>query len=181
MKLIKRWDRIVKVTIVGNRVFNLAIIVLVFFHLFSPVVLSQDAETEYGELKIEGSYIEKLVLEDKDHKSIEFNNPGEIIKLPIGQYHLIQVHLTGGYSCGFRTMLTDSFLIEIEENKQAEIKVGGPLEQFIEAERVGKYLVLNYNLVGIDGQNYIRTNLDKQPEFSIYKGSKLISSDKTVI
>ena len=57
------------------------------------------------ELKIEGGYIEKLVLEDKNHQALTFENPDEIIKLPVGQYRLLQVFIIGGYSCGFRTTL----------------------------------------------------------------------------
>ncbi len=158
-----------------NSVYCLAFII---FSLFSSIGLCQEAEVGYGELKIQGSYIEKLVLEDNTHKAIEFKNPEEVIKLPVGEYRLLQVHLTGEYSCGFRNSIGGSNLFEIEENKQFELKAGGPLKQFVETERIGKYLVLNYKLLGIDGQNYIKTNLDKKPEFTAYKGNKSVGSGK---
>lgn len=142
------------------------------------ICFGQETETSTGELKIEGGYIEKLVLEDKNHQALTFENPDEIIKLPVGQYRLLQVYIIGGYSCGFRTSMSGSNLIKIEENKQAAIRAGAPLKQVIETARRGKFLILNYKLIGIDGQNYIRTNIDKKPEFSVYKGNKLIGSGK---
>jgi len=166
------------ITISKNSILGFVLIQIAIFQFFTSNVLAQENEVKYGELKIQGRYIEKLVLEDKDHQAKEFEKPGEVIKLPIGEYRLLQVHLSGEYSCGFRTTLTGSNIIKIEEDKQLELKAGGPLKQFIETERVGKYIVLNYKLVGIEGENYIKTNLDKQPEFSVYKGKKLIASGK---
>ena len=161
-----------------NSILCIVIIQIAMFQFFSSVVSAKEEDVKYGELKIQGSYIEKLVLEDKDHQAKEFEKPGEIIKLPVGEYRLLQVHLIGEYSCGFRTSITGSNQIKIEEGKQFEIKAGGPLKQFIETERVGKYLVLNYKLIGIDGENYIKSNLDKVPEFAAYKGNKMVDFGK---
>jgi len=41
-----------------------------------------------GELKLEGNYIEMLVLLRRDGQTEQFNEPGETIKLDVGEYRL---------------------------------------------------------------------------------------------
>ncbi len=120
-----------------NWFLGLSIIISALFSQLLSLSFGQEINPEYGDLKIEGSYIEKLVFEDKYYNAVTFDNPGEIIKLPVGDYRLIQVHVAGGYSCGFRTSISDSNFIRIDENKQMELKAGASSEAGNRSSKAG--------------------------------------------
>jgi len=127
-----------------------------------------------GELKLQGKYIERLVLRRKDGHTERFDQPAETIKLPAGEY-LLDAHLKGGYS--YRLMSLGR-RVTIAEDKTVVLKVGAPLKQTVKAQRQGSVLVLNYELIGIGGEIYTDSNRNKPPTFTVYKGDKEIASDK---
>ena len=130
-----------------------------------------------GELKLEGKYIERLVLRRKNGHTERFNQPAETIKLPAGQYRLLEAYLESGYSCLNIGTPTGDW-ITVAEDKPAVFKVGAPLKPTVKAQRQGSVLVLNYELIGIGGEIYTDSNRNKPPTFTIYKGDKEIASDK---
>jgi hypothetical protein len=131
--------------------------------------LSQEQQTAQGQLKIEGSSIEKLVLVGGQSKT--FNNPDEIITLPAGKYRLEAIYLKGGYQCNY---INKSIIIP--EDKQTVLKIGAPLKQTIIVKRQGRELRLNYQLAGIGGEVYSDPNRTIKPSFTVYKGDKIITS-----
>ena len=135
---------------------------------------AQEEDSAMGELKLEGKYIERLVLRRKDHRTERFDQPSEIIKLPVGEYRLLEAHLKHGY--WFHFLSRD--WVTVAEDKPAVLKVGAPLKQTVKAQRQGKFLVLNYKLLGVGGEIYTSSNRNKPPTFTIYKGDKEIASDK---
>jgi len=149
---------------------------ILIFNVHISVSLAQEQDSASGELKIQSINIEKLVLQDQNGKQKTINDPEQVITLPVGEYSIKQVHLKGGYSCGYRTTMNLSDSISIDSNKQIKLKAGDPLKQIIHINRQGKYLVLSYELLGVDNQKYMNSNREKQPEFSIYKADKLIAS-----
>ena len=145
----------------------------------SSVSSAQEHKEVLGKLKIEGSHIERLVLQSRDGQTKSFNSPDEVINLPTGEHCLQQVHLKGGYSCDVRIPLSGDNWIEVDENKPAILKVGAPLEQKIEVKRHWKFLLLDYKLLDIGGNLYqIPRGSNTQPSFTVYKGDKVVGSGK---
>ncbi len=129
-----------------------------------------------GELKLQGKYIERLVLRRKDGRTERFDRPAETIKLPAGEYRLQEAHLKGGYTCSIITRFSGNDWVRVAEDKPAVLKIGAPLEQTVKAKRQGKILVLDYELVGAGGEKYTGGDRSKPPTFTVYKGNKEIAS-----
>jgi len=134
--------------------------------------------TNLGELKVQGKYIERLVLSQKDGSTKKFDKPGETIKLPVGEYRLQEVRLQGGYSCGITRPISDADWVTVAEDKPAVLNVGAPLKQGVRVERWGRFLVLNYELLGVGGEKYTRVDRSNPPTFVVYKGDRKIASGK---
>ena len=142
----------------------------------ASVCLSQEQKKSLGELKIEGNHIKKLVLRRKNGQNEIINTPDAIIKLPVGEYSLLESHLKGGY---VRLGTSTNEWIEVSEDKPAVLKVGAPLKQTIVVIRQGKVLILNYKLMGAGGEQY-RDPMrpETRPSFTIYKGERIVGSGK---
>ena len=135
----------------------------------------QEQEPAMGQLKIEGSHIESLVLRSKvDWHTESFQQPFETRRLPVGEYRLQNIRLKGDYSCGTRENIT----VSIVKDKSAIFKVGAPLKHTIEVKRQGRALVLTYKLLGMAGEDYSAPTTDNQPGLSIMKGDEEIASGK---
>ena len=131
-----------------------------------------------GVLKLEGKYIERLILSRQDNNEREeFRRPEQIIKLPTGKYYLHEVHLQGGYICYASKDLTRP-QANITQDETAILKIGSPLKQIIHISRQGRNLKMNYELIGVGGEKYISGDRSKQATFTIYKREKEIASDK---
>jgi len=128
-----------------------------------------------GELKLEGEHVERLVLQRKDGHTERFDQPGEVVELPVGQYQLHESHLDGGYDC-LQGGGTQKKWITIAENAPAVLKVGTPLKQILEVKRQGRTLALNYKLLGVGGEVYTQEDRSNSPSFTIYKGDQEIAS-----
>ncbi len=125
-----------------------------------------------GELKLEGKYIERLVLKQMNGPIKSIDHPAETTKLPTGKYLLQEVRLIDGYSC------RKNQWVIIANDKPAVLKYGAPLKQTVKIKRQGSVLVLNYELLGVGGELYTSSSRSKPPIFTIYKGDKEIASDK---
>jgi len=149
--------------------------------LLTNSVLGESATEDLtlGELKIEGKYIERLVMIGQDGRRKEFNQPEETIRLPVGEYRLQEVHLEGGYIYRGRP-LSETHKVMVAEDKQAVLKAGAPLKQGLKVERLGGILKLHYELVGTGAETYTPAGRGKlpPPTFTVYKGDKEITSGK---
>jgi len=149
--------------------------ILLFLAIGTCLCKAQGQKTVPGELKLEGKHVERLVLRGKDGHTERFDSPGETIELSIGQYHLLESHLDGGYSCIQGAGLQNKW-ITIAENAPAELKVGAPLKQTLQVKRQGKSLALDYKLLGIGGEGYTHEDRSNPPGFTVYKGDQEIAS-----
>ncbi|MHC4693088.1 MAG: hypothetical protein ACYS67_10135 [Planctomycetota bacterium] len=126
-----------------------------------------------GELKLEGKHIQQIIFVDRERKREKYNNPGESIKLPAGEYQLLEVHLEGGYvSNSFSRWTT------VDKDKPNVLKVGAPLKQSVRVQRRRNLLVLDYELFGVGGHKYVQARRGTPPQFAIYRGDKKIASGK---
>ncbi len=156
---------------------GLFIIILLSWGMGICYCEAQEADKQnsaLGELKLEGKYIERLVLRRIDGHIEKFDQPAETIKLPVGEY-LMDASLKGGYACRF---LSGDSRVTVTEDKPVVLKFGAPLKQTVKAQRRGRILVLNYELLGAGGESYAGPDRSTPPTFTIYKGNKKIASDK---
>ena len=87
-----------------------------------------------GELKLEGKYIERLVLRQRDGRTQRLDHPAETIKLPVGEYRLLETHLIDGYSCRSSRKPSGDWAT-ITAGKPAVLKFGAPLTQTVKIKR----------------------------------------------
>lgn len=127
---------------------------------------------ESGELRLEGKHIECLVLRRKDGPTQRFDNPGETVRLPIGEYRIQDIRLKGGYNYSHIRTSTYNW-VTVTKDKQAALKVGAPLKQTVKIERQGPVLVLDYELIGVGGETYAGMR-NIRPMFTIFKGEKKV-------
>ena len=151
------------------------VIASVFWNSGVSCCLAQEQEKALGELKLEGEHVERLVLQRKDGHTDRFDQPGEVVELPVGEYQLLESHLDGGYTC-FQGGGPQKKWITIAENVPAVLKVGTPLKQTLEVKRQGRTLALDYKLLGIGGEGYTRADRSNPPGFTVYKGDQEIAS-----
>lgn len=149
--------------------------VLVLFCSGVCLCEARDQKSTLGELRLEGKHIERMALRRNDGHMEVFNNPGETVKLPAGQYLLQDIRLKGGYTR--QTTMRRNNRVVISEGEPALLKVGGPLKQTISVRRQGSILQLAYSLTGVGGETYAAVrNAGKRPAFAIYKGEKKIGA-----
>jgi len=129
-------------------------------------------------LKLEGRSIVRLILRrEGDNEREEFRRPEQIIKLPTGKYTVQEVHLDGGYIC-YASRGPTRRLVTVTSDEPATLKIGGPLKQTVKVNRQGRLLVMNHELLGVDGEQYTNGTSREPPTFTVYRGDKEIASDK---
>jgi hypothetical protein len=161
---------ITKIKLVGS-----FIAILLFLAIGTCLCKAQDQRSTLGELKLEGEHVERLVLQRKDGHTERFDQPGEVVELPVGEYQLLESHLDGGYNC-FQGVGPQNIWITIAQNAPAVLKVGTPLNQTLEVKRQGRTLALDYKLLGVGGEAYTQEDRSNPPSFTVYKGDQEIAS-----
>jgi len=150
--------------------------VLLLVH--SGISRSQTHDPVLGKLELEGESIVRLILRrEGDNVRETFRRPEQIIKLPTGKYTVQEVHLDGGYIC-YASRGPKRHLVTVTSDEPATLKIGGPLKQTVKVNRQGRLLVMNYELLGVDGEQYTNGASGEPPTFTVYKGDKEIISDK---
>jgi len=152
--------------------------VLLLLHVGINSSEAQDQSSVFGELKLEGKSIIRLILRrEDDNEKEEFRRPEQLIKLPTGKYCLQEVHLEGGYIC-YASIGPKRHLISVTFDEPATLKIGAPLKQTVKVNRQGRHLVMNYELLGVGGEKYTGGSNGEPPTFTVYRGDKEIASDK---
>ena len=137
--------------------------------------LAQDQpQSPRGQLKIEGTHINRLFLERDDGHTEDWSNLNGSIELPVGTYQVKQLTLKDSYTCQAGS-LTKLGPIEINADTPAVLKAGGPLRQSIEINRRSRTLILNYRLHGIGGEEYA-PHSGAHAKFTVYSGEKAIAT-----
>ena len=150
--------------------------VLFLSHLGINFSEARDQGSILGELKLEGESITRLILRREGNNETEtFRRPEQIIKLPTGKYTVQEVHLDGGYIYYARGATRR---LVVTSDEPATLKIGGPLKQTIKVNRQGRLLVMNYELLGVGGEQYTNGASGEPPTFTVYKADKEIASDK---
>jgi hypothetical protein len=133
-----------------------------------------------GDLKIAGSFVQRVTLEGGPYLVV-VEQPEGAVKVPVGSYSTTKVWLKKGEAEASREDRTQFLAgrIIVNEKKPAVLTAGGPLTNSVSVDRRGKYLALNYQLLGAGGA-YQLVNQDRShpPEFTIYQGDKKVASGK---
>jgi len=159
-----------------SRLGSLFLSIVIFLNAGISLSRAQEEDSAMGELKLEGKHIQQLVLQSRDGKRESFDKPGESITLPAGEYRLREVHLEGGYVS--RVQIVPDDWVTADKDKPAVLKVGAPLKQTVKVQRQRNLLVLNYELLGVGGESYTHRDRSKRPQFTVYKGTKKITTRK---
>jgi hypothetical protein len=145
----------------------------IFCQGYAPV----DSASATGVVRLEGAGIEYIELQKENGGKKRLKRPGKTFTLEAGYYRLNEVGLKGGFVSRYR-QLNNLAAIEVTEQKQAELKVGGPLEQKIKVNRRGNFLNLDYSISGIGGEEYVQESRGEAPMFIVFKGDEQIASGR---
>ena len=149
--------------------------VLLLSHLGANSCEAKDPVS--GELELAGESIARLILRrGGDSQTETFRRPEQIIKLPTGKYTVQEVHLDGGYIY-YASRGPKRHWVTVTSDEPATLKIGGPLKQTVTVNREGRVLVMNYELLGIGGEQYTTGSRADPPTFAVYKGGRKIASD----
>jgi hypothetical protein len=160
-----------------------------------------EQQTALGELRITGSFIQRLVLTGGPYVVVLAQPPASV-KVPPGRYHPYRVWLKQGEAEAYFNFglpqtgkanvieeITGSQLpvvsppppeqaVVVDEQRPAVLAVGGPLTNCASATRRGRNLLLSYRLIGAGGGKYrLAGGGDgKPPQFTVGKSGKRIGS-----
>ena len=139
-----------------------------------------DQRPSLGELRVAGDFVRRVTLEGGSYMVV-IDKPEAVVRVPVGSYGRSKVCLKKGDAEAYLDGRTQSSAgrITVSDSKPAVLTAGGPLTNSVSVGRRGKYLALNYQLVGAGGA-YQLVNQDRShpPEFTIYQGDKKVGSGK---
>jgi hypothetical protein len=159
--------------------------------------------TALGELRISGSFIDRLVLTGGPYVVVLAQPPASV-KVPPGRYHPYRVWLKQGKEeayfdfgvpqSGMANVVEEisgsqmpvvsppppEQAVVVDEQRTAVLAVGGPLTNCVSATHRGRNLLLSYQLIGSGGGPYRLASWGdgKPPQFTIVKPGKTIGSGK---
>ena len=140
-----------------------------------------ETDSPMGQLELEGKFIKRMVLE-AGSSLVLLDSPEATIGVPAGNYRLSYIFLDSGDTGLFQADLNrqQSEDISVSKGESTVLKIGGPLCNSVEVQRIGKVLTLEYELLGIDGYNYnsLRGRVENPPTFAIYNKGKEIATGK---
>ena len=160
-----------------------------------------DQPTALGELRITGSFIQRLVLTGGPYVVVLAQPPASV-KVPPGRYHPYRVWLNQGKAEAYLNYgvprsgkanvveeISGSQMpvlgppppeqaVVVDEGRTAILAVGGPLTNCVSATHRGQNLLLDYRLIGAGGGDYwLEAGGDrKTPEFTVNRLGKRIGS-----
>lgn len=134
-----------------------------------------------GKLRVEGKWIQRLVL--GDGQILILSEPVEgVATVPAGNFTVKQCSLN------YDPTLPEVSPIRLEEIKvyvpdsnEGVLRIGGPLNSQVRVQRMGKVLKFDYELIGAGGEKYdaqqvTRYDNSKKPSVAIYKGNMLLAT-----
>jgi hypothetical protein len=124
-----------------------------------------------------GKHIKTLSLVDEHGQCPAYRSRGASLLLPPGKYTIQQIDLQGGYSCSLQNFGHPEKPLILAPGKPYRFDIRGPLMPHVTAERAGRLLTMNYQLLDADGRKYLnREHSAKPPQFAVYQGDRLIGS-----
>jgi hypothetical protein len=158
-----------------------------------------------GELRITGSFIQRLVLAGGPY-TVVLAQPAASLNVPVGQYYPLRIGLkqgraeayfnfglpqsgnasvrqgkTGGYTPVLALPQSGQTIV-VDDQRPAVLAVGGPLTNSVYALRQGRELKVAHRLLGAGGGEYrlgpAYLGSAGPPQFTIFKGKRKIGGGK---
>src|SRR3972149_4583360 len=149
--------------------------------LISTIALAAEAtkqQTDQNhttcELVLEGKNIEKLVLLDGHGLSKTFTRPDSSLFLPPGNYTIQEVSLGDYYALLYPNLEKNRFTLT--PDKPFHLKLGGSLTPEVALKRQGRFLTMDYKLLGVDGRRYLNRQRINPAQFAVYLDDQKIAS-----
>lgn len=124
------------------------------------------------EINFEGQFVSRVVLVDNNariHGLLDWPQP--VMRIPQGTYFTGEVCLWERFS-GYPRR--DSLL---EAGGNTSLKVGGPVRQEVSVARTGRYLRLDYALLGVNDTKFTAIDyFGNRPEFVVYRGDAKVAA-----
>jgi hypothetical protein len=130
-----------------------------------------------GELKITGSYIQRVILGGSAY-TVLLDQPSGIVRVPVDDYVQPKIWVKNGNAearCD-----SASRRLSVQEKEPAELVAGGPLTNSVSVTRRGRSLRLDYKVIGAGGDVYQLATQDRShpPTFAVYKADRQIGSGR---
>jgi hypothetical protein len=127
-------------------------------------------------LNIRGSGVEAVTLVDENYNRQQFQHPGAHVSLPPGRYHVEEIKLQSGLECHVYPF-SDDVWFTLSPDKPHDLPLGAPLKPEVAVTRQGRIVMLNYKLRGVGGYEYVSSNRNRPPQFTVYRGERMVGSD----
>ena len=137
-------------------------------------VTFKEVPVETGELVLEGTGIGILVLNGPARVLLLDPSPRQ--RVPVGTYSVGALQLGSGEH---RLNASDiSTRVVVKQDPPANLKLGGPVQNKVSAERYGNSVMLRYERLGIGGESYenVETDYANPPRFVVCKGDKEVGA-----
>ncbi len=130
-----------------------------------------------GQIQVTGEMLNRIILEDASGYTAVLDGPVKEAKAPLGNYRVSEVWVKKDAA---EAVQEAGRVLALTDKGPASLRAGGPLTNSVNITRRGKSLVLNYELVGIDGGPYRLQNVDRQnpPQVKILRQGKQVASGK---
>ena len=139
-----------------------------------------EEKPKLGEVKITGDFVHRVTMKGSPY-FVVLDQPGASVKVPVGSYCPTKVWLKKGEAEAYlgQRSLAGGGRYEVGGKEPPRLAVGGPLTNSVSIQRQGKYLALNYELVGAGGPYELAVqDRSHPPEFAVYQGDKKVASGK---
>jgi hypothetical protein len=128
-------------------------------------------------LKVTGSHLHRLILEDNNGYTAVLDKPTEQTRLPLGTYSLSETWVRSGT---LQAVSTAGRRIEIKADSALALLAGGPLTNSVILERKRETLNMSYQLIGIDGEKYRLQPEDRDhpPTYTVWLSGRQVATGK---
>lgn len=139
-----------------------------------------EKDVPLAKLRVEDQNVSQLVLGDDDMLIIPRLGDEEMT-VPVGDFSCQSLSLKVDEERTASPRVPRDIVVSISPDGENVLCAGGPLNQSVQIERVGKTLRFNYEIIGAGGEKYDIQQLtnydyDKKPSVAIYKGNLQVGS-----
>jgi hypothetical protein len=136
-----------------------------------------------GEINVRGGLLTRVILEGDRGYTAVLEGPAATARIPVGAYKVSEVWLKkDGVEAvqDAQAVAGELRKVQVRAESPASLLAGGPLTNSVSINRRGKSLVLNYQLVGVDGGAYRLLNDPRTnpPSVTISHSGKQVTSGK---
>lgn len=118
------------------------------------------------EVSLASTHVDQLMLfgaDKRDTLAVVLDRPGSVVDIPAETYGKQRIFLDNGKKNGIYMAQSGRDFV-VREGTRSVLKLGTPLTPTVTAEQGGRDLLLQFNLVGLSGEKYLRLDTSRVPE-----------------